>query len=376
MNCSASTRIFHRKLDQLPACEELLLLEKKVDLTIRVIQNLSEPELVRTAYLPLEILASVREHLRSCIQLKGLDQDAAPRMPILAKWLRKSHAGKSEPSAPGRWPPLAPLLLLPLLPGLGPLSARRRGGSEEPRRQQDLRPAVRRRQPLLRPVLRGGRPAGAARRRRALHPAQLERQDLLPGGGAALRAQHLVQEGQGRLQPQVQERGGLSAAGDQEGALWGLGQLHLRLLLHVQLRREAVRPGLQPGQAFIPPLAPNLPPGQAYPTAVQIPPGQAFIAPLAPNLLPGQDFIPPLTSNLLPGQAFIPPLAPNLPPGQAFIPPLTSNLLLGQAFIPPLTKPSTGSSLYPTADQTFRWAKPLSHHLHQPFRRAKPLSHC
>ncbi|XP_050784212.1 interferon lambda-1 [Gopherus flavomarginatus] len=96
-DCSAA--IFRRKLDELSECQNLLVLEKKVDLTIRVIQNLTEPELVRNASRPLEILASIQEDLRSCIQLKGLDGDAAVQQPILAKWLREPHAGKSEGSA-------------------------------------------------------------------------------------------------------------------------------------------------------------------------------------------------------------------------------------------------------------------------------------
>ncbi|TFJ98808.1 basal cell adhesion molecule [Platysternon megacephalum] len=96
-DCSA--RIFRRKLDELSECQNLLVLEKKVDLTIRVIQNLSEPELVRNASEPLKILASIREDLRSCIQLKGLDNHPAARMPILVKQLQEPHAGKSEGSA-------------------------------------------------------------------------------------------------------------------------------------------------------------------------------------------------------------------------------------------------------------------------------------
>ncbi|CAM5129526.1 unnamed protein product [Natator depressus] len=97
MNCS--DKIFSHKLDQLPACQNLVVLEKKMDLTIRVIQNFSKPELVRNASGPLEILASIQEDLRSCIQLKGLDHDDAGPLPILAKWLRKSLARKSEESA-------------------------------------------------------------------------------------------------------------------------------------------------------------------------------------------------------------------------------------------------------------------------------------
>ncbi|XP_065276872.1 interferon lambda-1 [Emys orbicularis] len=97
VGCSA--RIFRRKLDELSECQNLLVLEKKVDVTIRVIQNLSEPELVRNASKPLEILASIQEDLRSCIQQKGLDGDEAAQWPILAKWLRKAHAGESEGSA-------------------------------------------------------------------------------------------------------------------------------------------------------------------------------------------------------------------------------------------------------------------------------------
>ncbi|XP_024066418.1 interferon lambda-3-like [Terrapene carolina triunguis] len=97
VDCSAG--IFRRKLDELSECQNLLVLEKKVDVTIRVIQNLSEPELVRNASKPLEILASIQEDLRSCIQRKGLDGDVAAQRPILAKWLRKAHAGKSEGSA-------------------------------------------------------------------------------------------------------------------------------------------------------------------------------------------------------------------------------------------------------------------------------------
>ncbi|XP_008171423.1 interferon lambda-3-like [Chrysemys picta bellii] len=96
-NCSA--RIFRRKLDKLSECQNLLVLEKKVDVTIRVIQNLSDPELVRNASKPLEILASIQEDLRSCIQLKGLGGDPAAQQPVLARWLRNAYAGKSEGSA-------------------------------------------------------------------------------------------------------------------------------------------------------------------------------------------------------------------------------------------------------------------------------------
>ncbi|XP_073178494.1 interferon lambda-3-like [Lepidochelys kempii] len=72
MNCS--DKIFSHKLDQLPACQNLVVLEKKVDLTIRVIQNLSEPELVRSASGPLEILASIEEDLRSCVMKSNVPQ--------------------------------------------------------------------------------------------------------------------------------------------------------------------------------------------------------------------------------------------------------------------------------------------------------------
>lgn len=45
------------------------------------------------------------------IQLKGLDHDAAGPLPILAKWLRKSVARKSEVRMRGGTPGLCPMVL-------------------------------------------------------------------------------------------------------------------------------------------------------------------------------------------------------------------------------------------------------------------------
>ncbi|XP_075773361.1 interferon lambda-3-like [Pelodiscus sinensis] len=97
MNCYI--RLFRHKTDQLRACHSLVLLEEEVDLSIRLMQNLSESAMANWVSLPLDTLASIRADLRSCIQLKGLDHSLTAQLSSYTKWLQKSHSRKREVSA-------------------------------------------------------------------------------------------------------------------------------------------------------------------------------------------------------------------------------------------------------------------------------------
>ncbi|XP_025049184.1 interferon lambda-3, partial [Alligator sinensis] len=88
----------------LPLCPpqgwaQLVLVEAELDRTVRVLQNLSAPQLAGKAARPLALLAGIRDELRRCIPLKAPAPRGAFQAPTgLRKRLQRIWAKSSQAS--------------------------------------------------------------------------------------------------------------------------------------------------------------------------------------------------------------------------------------------------------------------------------------
>ncbi|XP_038278274.1 interferon lambda-3-like [Dermochelys coriacea] len=93
-----STRIFHRnwEVQQLSEHDRVILVEKELDFTINVLENVEDPSLSKLLSRPLEILTQIRGDLRSCIRETHSHRHSRK----LNNWLQNFHERK-ETEIPG-----------------------------------------------------------------------------------------------------------------------------------------------------------------------------------------------------------------------------------------------------------------------------------
>uniref|UniRef100_A0A8C8RD23 Uncharacterized protein n=1 Tax=Pelusios castaneus TaxID=367368 RepID=A0A8C8RD23_9SAUR len=93
-----STRIFHRnwEVKELLVHDRMILVEKELDFTIDMLEDIEDSNLSELFSRPLEILTQIREDLRSCTR-ENHSHGQAKR---LNNWLQNLHASK-EKETPG-----------------------------------------------------------------------------------------------------------------------------------------------------------------------------------------------------------------------------------------------------------------------------------
>uniref|UniRef100_A0A8C3SGC7 Uncharacterized protein n=1 Tax=Chelydra serpentina TaxID=8475 RepID=A0A8C3SGC7_CHESE len=89
-----STRIFHRnwEVKELSVRKTVILVEKELDFTINVLENVDDPSLSKLLSRPLEILTQIREDLRGCVSIQQTHSHRHSRR--LNNWLQNFRKSK------------------------------------------------------------------------------------------------------------------------------------------------------------------------------------------------------------------------------------------------------------------------------------------
>ncbi|CAM4632016.1 unnamed protein product [Lepidochelys olivacea] len=93
-----STRIFHRnwEVQELSEHDKVILVEKELDFTINVLENIEDTSLSKLLSRPLEILTQIRGDLRGCTR----ETHSHRHSRRLNNWLQNFHESK-ETETPG-----------------------------------------------------------------------------------------------------------------------------------------------------------------------------------------------------------------------------------------------------------------------------------